>query len=65
MNQYGKEILNTLGLDQEEVITIYNGSLCLRRPRESAPFAKVMVQPERVRVSFGELEADAPTKVVY
>lgn len=64
MNQYGKEILNTLGLDQEEVITVYNGSLCLRRPRDSHPFAKVSVSPDRVRVSFGQIDSDAPTKVI-
>lgn len=65
MNQYGKEILNTLGLDQEEVITAYSGNLCLRRPRESKPFAKVSVNFEKVRVSFGEIESDSPVKVVY
>ena len=65
MNQYGKEILNTLGVDQEEIVAIYNGSLCLRRPRESSPFAKISVTPDRVRVSFGELESDSPTMVIF
>ena len=65
MNQYSKEILSTLGLDQEEVITTYNGGVCLRRPRESGPFAKVIVNGEHVKASFGEIDADFPIKLVY
>ena len=65
MNQYGKEILNALGLEQEEVVTSYNGVIALKRPHEASPFAKVIVTPERVRAVFGELDTDAPVRVVY
>lgn len=65
MNQYGKEILNALGLEQEEVVANYNGVIALRRPREASPFAKVMVTPECVHAVFGDLETDAPVRVIY